>query len=99
MRFLASHVLGLVARHVRADWHERWGYSPLLMETFVDPAKYKGTCYQAAGWTHLGKTTGEGLRRRGRHYTTTPKLIYVRPLVRDFREQLCSDHLVGRVYE
>jgi hypothetical protein len=87
---LASHVLGQLARRVRDDWHERFGYRPLLMETFVDPAYFKGTCYRAAGWTYLGKTTGEGLRRPGREYKTTPKMLFVKPLVKGFREQLCS---------
>jgi hypothetical protein len=88
---LASHVLGQLARRVRLDWKQRFGYEPVLMETFVDPKRYRGVSYQAAGWTLLGSTTGKGLRRPGRHYETTPKLLYVRPLVRDFREQLCRE--------
>jgi hypothetical protein len=99
VRHLASHVLGQLARQVRTDWEQRWGYQPVLMETFVDPARYRGISYKAAGWTLLGHTTGEGLRRPGRSYQTTPKLLYVRPLVRDFREQLCSDQLKGRASE
>lgn len=99
VRHLASHVLGQLARRVRTDWEQRWGYQPVLMETFVDPARYRGISYQAAGWTLLGPTTGEGLRRPGRAYQTTPKLLYVRPLVRNFREQLCSDQLKGRAIE
>ena len=65
VKHLASHVLGQLARRVRDDWYERFGYRPLLLETFVDPAHYQGTCYLAAGWSHLGNTTGEGLRRPG----------------------------------
>ncbi|HLC42429.1 MAG TPA: Druantia anti-phage system protein DruA [Methylomirabilota bacterium] len=99
VKHMASHVLGQLARRVRADWEGRWGYHPVLMETFVDPARYPGTCYRAAGWIHLGQTTGAGLVRPGREYTTTRKMIYVKPLVRDFREQLCSDGLTGRVIE
>jgi hypothetical protein len=90
VRHLASHVLGQVARRLRQDWHDRWGYRPVLLETFVDPARFQGICYQAAGWISLGETTGEGLPRPGRHYATSPKLIYVRPLVKDFRLQLYS---------
>lgn len=99
IRHLASHVLGQLARRVRNDWEQRWGYGPVLMETFVDPTRYRGISYQAAGWNLLGRTTGEGLRRPGRSYQTTPKLLYVRPLVHDFRDQLCSDYLKGRVIE
>ena len=95
VRHLASHVLGQLARRVREDWHECFGYRPLMMETFVDPAHYRGTCYRAAGWRHLGNTTGRGLRRVGREYKTTPKMLFVKPLVKDFRDQLCSE-LKGR---
>lgn len=88
---LASHVLGQLARQVRDDWHTRWGYRPVLMETFVDPAQHRGVCYRAAGWDVLGETTGEGLRLQAHTYRTSRKLILVRPLVRDFRARLLSD--------
>lgn len=87
---LASHILGQLARQVADDWHARWGYRPVLMETFVDPRTHRGVCYRAAGWDLLGETSGEGLRLRGHSYRTSPKLIFVRPLVRDFRARLCS---------
>jgi len=99
IQHLASHALGQLARRVREDWQQRWGYGPLLMETFVDPAEYSGTCYRAAGWIEMGRTTGQGLRRKGHAYTSTPKLIYVKPLSKDFRERLCSGALQGRVAE
>jgi len=97
IRHLASHVLGQLSRRVQADWQQCWGYEPLLMETFVDPAEYSGICYRAAGWIELGRTTGRGLRRKGQIYTSTPKLIYVKPLSKDFRERLCAEPLQGRV--
>jgi len=93
---LSSHVLGQINRRIGRDWQQKWGYSPVLMETFVDPALYEGTCYKAASWIYLGMTTGEGLVRKGKSYTTTPKKVYVRPLRKDFRELLCLDRLVGR---
>lgn len=88
---LASHVLGLLARQVREDWQARWGYRPVLMETFVDPAHHRGVCYRAAGWRVLGETTGGGLRLRGHSYRTSRKLVFARPLVREFRARLLSD--------
>lgn len=94
---LGSHVLGQLARRVRADWQERWGYGPLLMESFVDPEKFLGTCYRAAGWIELGRTTGRGLQRGGPVYESTPKRIYVRALAEDFGERLCGGPLQGRV--
>ena len=97
IRHLASHVLGQLVRGVGEDWQRRWGYRPELMETFVDPAKFSGTCYRAAGWTEVGQTTGKGLRRKGHAYTSTPKRIYVKPLSKDFRARLCTGALPGRV--
>ena len=88
---LASHVLGLLARQVRADWQARWSYQPVLLETFVDPARHRGVCYRAAGWIVVGETTGSGLKLRGHSYRTSKKLIFVRPLVDDFRERLLSE--------
>ena len=93
---LASHVLGHLARRVGDDWETRWGYRPLLLETFVDPAHFRGSCYRAAGWALLGRTSGEGLVRPGKQYRTSPKLIFAKPLQADFRALLCSNQLKGR---
>jgi len=90
VRHLASHVLGQLQRRVRVDFLDRWGYRPVLLETFVDPQRFQGTCYRAAGWIELGETTGSGLARPGCTYTTTPKRIFVRPLVAEFRQRLCT---------
>ena len=87
---LASHVLGQLVRRVADHWEARWGYRPVLMETFVDPRQHRGVCYRAAGWCVIGKTTGRGLRLSGHEYRSTPKLVLVRPLTRDFRARLCS---------
>ncbi len=92
---LASHVLGQLAHRVAGDWEERWGFAPLLLETFVDPRYYSGICYQAAGWELLGKTTGRGLAQPGKTYTSSPKLIYVKPLSKHYQSLLCST-LQGR---
>lgn len=92
---LASHVLGQLAQRVADDWEERWGFRPLLLETFVDPIYYSGICYQAAGWELLGKTTGRGLAQPGKTYKSSPKLIYVKPLSKQCQSSLCST-LQGR---
>jgi len=92
---LASHALGQLARRVAEDWEARWGYRPLLLETFVDPAHFRGSCYRAAGWALVGRTSGEGLVRPGKQYQTSPKLIFAKPLQGDFRAQLCSNQLKG----
>ena len=94
---LASHLLGQVTRRIKDDWQQRWGYSPVLMETFIDPDHFAGSCYKAANWQYLGMTTGEGLVRKGKRYRTSPKMIFVKPLAKDFRSLLCSQQLKGRV--
>ncbi len=87
---LASHVLGQLARRARADWLEHWGFEPLLLETFVDPRHYAGTCYRAAGWQLLGATSGRGLARPGQSYHSTPRQVWVKPLTSDCRDRLCA---------
>lgn len=87
---LASHALGQAVRRMGDDWEKRWNYRPVLLETFVDPRYFAGTCYRAANWHYLGMTTGEGLVRKGRSYTTSPRKIFVKPLADDFRTRLCS---------
>jgi hypothetical protein len=93
---LASHALGHLARRAAEDWEVRWGYRPLLLETFVDPAHFRGSCYRAAGWTLLGRTSGEGLVRPAKQYRTSPKLIFAKALQADFRALLGSNQLKGR---
>ena len=92
---LASHVLGQLARRVAADWQHQWGFAPLLMETFVDPGRFAGTCYRAAGWMMLGETSGRGLARPGKHYQSSPRLVLVKPLHEDCRRLLCTEPLPG----
>ena len=93
---LASHVLGQIHKQVRAHFRQRWGFCPVLLETFVDPQHYRGICYQAANWRYLGMTSGLGLVRQGKSYATSAKKIFVKPLVKEYRQLLCSEDLVGR---
>lgn len=95
VRYLASHVLGKINRALEKDWQQRWGYRPALVETFVDPQYFDGTCYQAANWQCLGMTSGIGLVRQGKRYKTSPKKIFVYPLVNNFRQVLCSPQTNG----
>ena len=85
----------MVSRVLPQDWEHRYGYRPVLLETFVDPAYFQGSCYRAAAWALLGRTSGEGLVRPGKHYQTSPKLIFAKPLQADFRALLCSKRLQG----
>lgn len=87
---LASKALSLAAKQVQKDWQDRYGYSPVLLETFVDPEKYRGTCYQAANWIFLGQTAGRGRTEMHHKRPFTRKHIYVYPLDRNFRSILCG---------
>jgi hypothetical protein len=85
---LASKALSLAVKRIGYDWQDRYGYSPVLLETFVDPEEYRGTCYKAANWVMLGWTAGRGRMDRHKQYLSSPKHIYVYPLHRDFRSIL-----------
>ena len=77
---LASHVLALALKRLRADWQARYGVAPVLVETFVDSSRYRGTCYRAANWIHLGQTQGRGRQDRTHTAQGTAKAIWVYPL-------------------
>lgn len=87
---LASHVLGVVLRRLVVDWRNRYGEEPVLVETFVDPSYYQGTCYRAANWTDLGLTKGRGRQDRRTEAKLEPKQILVYPLRSDWRTILCE---------
>jgi len=84
---LASRLLSMVARQLPLHWEARYGYRPVLLETFVEQ-RFRGTCYRAANWIHVGKTQGRGKLDRHRHSEIPVKEIFLYPLRRDFREQL-----------
>jgi hypothetical protein len=93
---LASKSLSLAAKRIGCDWQERYGYSPVLLETFVDPEIYRGTCYRAANWIYLGRSAGRGRTEMHHKRPFTRKDIYVYPLRRDFRSILCEKGGDGR---
>lgn len=89
--YLASHILSLAARQLPSDWLALYGARPVLLETLVDAARYPGTCYRAANWIHVGITQGRGrMDRRGQALGRSPKQIFLYPLDRRWREQLCD---------
>jgi hypothetical protein len=57
---LASHILGRMAACISQDWENFYGHPLYFLETFVDPERFRGTCYYAANWVWLGETTGRG---------------------------------------
>ncbi len=89
---LASKILALSARQLPRDLEARYGCRPLLLETLVDAARFRGTCYRAANWIHVGQTAGRGRMDRGHTaHGQAVKDIYVYPLVRNARQRLCGD--------
>jgi hypothetical protein len=88
-RNLASRVLALISRRLPQDWHARYAYRPVLLETFVEKPRFSGTCYKAANWVHLGDTQGRGKLDQFHRNAQTVKSIWVYPLVSDFRRHLC----------
>jgi hypothetical protein len=85
---LGSRVLSQAARRLPGDWLKMYCYEPVLLETFVDTARYAGTCYKAANWRLIGQTKGRGRYDRFKEYGLSAKDIYMYPLRKDFREIL-----------
>jgi GNAT superfamily N-acetyltransferase len=86
---LASKLLAMAARRLADDWAGRYGYRPVLLETFVERDRFAGTCYRAANWRCVGQTQGRGKLGDHRLGQVPVKTVWVYPLSRDFREQLC----------
>jgi hypothetical protein len=86
---LASHLLAANTRRLAADWQASHGYAPVLLETFVDTTRFKGTCYKAANWIFAGLTQGRGKYDRHTRRPETVKAVWLYPLRKDFRQVLC----------
>jgi hypothetical protein len=87
---LASHLLARVARVISADWQQLYRHPIYLLETFIDPEQFRGTCYRAANWIYLGKTTGRGKDDLTKQPNRSHKELWVYPLRKDFALQLCQ---------
>jgi len=88
VRHLASHLLGHMMRVLSADWERVYGHPIYFAETFVEPERYRGTCYRAANWVMLGRTTGRGKDDRTHRPNRTLKEVLGYALSRRFREFL-----------
>jgi hypothetical protein len=85
---LASHLLGRMARRLSEDWERVYGHPIYWLETFVDPERFRGTCYRAANWVVLGRTTGRGKDDQTHRPNRSIKEVLAFPLTRRFRELL-----------
>jgi len=86
-KYLASRILGGIAKQLPIDWEARYNYRPVLLETFVQIDRFKGTCYKAANWIQIGRTEGYSLVSRYKKHALR-KRVFVYPLCSDFRKKL-----------
>ena len=93
VRYLASHLLSRAVRLVEKDWEDCYGIKLILLETFVDSSKYRGTCYLAANWKYIGNSNGYSKVRDGSYiYHGKQKGVYLYSLRKEFRKIL---HIVA----
>jgi hypothetical protein len=85
---LASHILGQVTKSLSRDWERMYGHPIYFAETFIDPARFRGTCYRAANWGSLGMTTGRGKASTSKRPNRSFKEVLGYPLIPRFRELL-----------
>jgi hypothetical protein len=88
---LASAILGMAARRIAQDWQLHYGCRPVLLETFVELPRFRGTCYRAANWKLLGETQGRGKLDVHNQALLPKKAIWVYPMVKNFRQVLCAE--------
>jgi len=85
---LASHILSRISRCISSDWVMKYGHPVYILETFVQRNRFKGTCYKAANWGYVGKTTGRGRNSKSNIGELPVKDIYLYPLHKRFRQKL-----------
>jgi hypothetical protein len=88
VRHLASHLLAQCSKRISLDWLELYHHPIYFLETFVDTELFKGTCYRAANWSYLGKTTGRGKNDQTNKVNRSIKAVWGYPLAKNFKELL-----------
>jgi hypothetical protein len=89
-RYLASHILGQMTKRISEDWQQLYRHPIYFLETFVDPERFRGTCYRAANWVYMGRTTGRGKDDQTNKPNRSLKEAWGYPLSRRFRELLST---------
>ena len=90
VKFLASKILALNIKLIKEDWPVIYQHPIYLLETFVERDRFKGTCYKAANWIHVGETKGTSKKGHDHMYHGNIKDVYLYPLRKDFREKLIN---------
>lgn len=85
---LASHILSMIAKRISNDWQAKYGHPVYCLETFVEVGRFRGVCYRAANWIHVGSTTGRGRDGGHKHAILPIKDIYLYPLIKNFKAAL-----------
>ena len=85
---LASHILARMARTLSADWNALYAHPIYFLETFIEPERFRATCYKAANWTLMGVTTGRGKADQTHKANRSIKQVFGYALVKDFRSRL-----------
>lgn len=88
VKHLASHLLGRMLRMLSEQWQRVYGHPVVYVETFVEPSRYRGTCYRASNFVYLGQTTGRGKDDQSKKANRPLKDVYGYALVKDFRQIL-----------
>jgi len=96
---LASHLLSRLAGRISEDWQRLYHHPIYLLETFIDPGRFRGTSYRAANWIYLGLTTGRGKADLTHRANRPLKELWVYPLRLDFRIQLNQEYKAAAVSE
>lgn len=93
VKYLASHILSRITNIISGDWQKIYNHPVYYIETFVDKARFAGTCYRAAGWVYLGDTKGLGKDSKDKIPNRSVKAIYGYPLTKNFRKALLKGNL------
>ncbi|MGA2108218.1 MAG: Druantia anti-phage system protein DruA, partial [Syntrophorhabdales bacterium] len=87
---LASRILSLASKRIASDWRARYGYAPVLIETFVEKECFTGCCYKASNWVCVGETKGRGKLDVRHEHKVPVKSVWLYPLKKDFQRCLRS---------